>query len=34
MKAFCDELVTHYEKEEIEKSKYVNSLVIDSEISE
>ena len=34
MKAFCGELVAHYEKEEIEKANYVNSLVIDSEISE
>lgn len=34
MKEFCKELVSHYQKEEIEKSKYINSLVIDSEISE
>lgn len=34
LKAFCGELIAHYEKEEIEKTNYVNSLVIDSEISE
>jgi hypothetical protein len=34
MKSFCDELIAHYEKEEVEKANYVNSLVIDSEISQ
>lgn len=33
MKTFCDELISYYEKEEIEKANYVNSLVIDSENS-
>jgi hypothetical protein len=34
MKAFCGELIAHYEKEELAKAKYVNSLVIDTEFSE
>ena len=34
MKAFCNELIAHYEQEELAKSKYVNSIVMDSEISE
>ena len=34
MKEFCGELISYFQKEEIEKAKYVNSLVIDSEISE
>ena len=34
MKEFCGELISYYQKEEIEKANYVNSLVIDSEISE
>ena len=33
MQAFCKELIAHYEKEETEKVDYVNSLVIESEIS-
>jgi len=34
MREFCGELISYFQKEEIEKANYVNSLAIDTEISE